>query len=84
MKKVELKYPLKHGEEDVKELEFRRPTYKDVKNFKISDLDNFSAMIGITGRLTGFPESIFLNMDLVDVIQCTKVVSDFLADSQEM
>ena len=82
--KLELKYPLKHGEQEVKELEFRRPVFKDVKNIKVSDLDNFSEMIRITARLTGYPESIFLNMDMVDVVKSTKIVSNFLADSQEI
>ena len=79
---LNLNYPIKHGEEEISTLEFRRPTYKDVKNSKISDLDNFSAMMNITARLTGTPESVLLNMDLSDVVSCTKIVSDFLVNSQ--
>ena len=82
--KLILEFPIKHGEEEVKELEFRRPTFRDVKGTKITDLENFNSVMSLTAKLTNKPESIFNAMDLVDVLKCGKVIGDFLSSFHQM
>ena len=84
METLQLKKSLKHGEKEVKSLEFRSPTFRDVKNIKISEIDNFSSIVEITARITGYPQSVFNDMDISDLIGCTRIVTSFLAPSQEI
>lgn len=84
MIKIQLNFPLKHGEEEISELDFRRPTYKEVQKYKISDIDKFSTTVELTAKLTGYPEAIFNSLDLSDLMRCVKVITDFLSSSPEI
>jgi len=82
--KFALNYPIYHGEETIFELELKRPTFKDIKKIKISDLDSFSTIVEIAAKLSGKPLSIFDAMDASDVIELVGQVTGFLQNSPKI
>ena len=81
---IKLKTPVKHGEEEITELKFRKPIAKDLRNFNISDLNNFGKTIQISSILTGLPESIVASIDGGDLMKCHFVIDNFFLNSLEV
>jgi hypothetical protein len=83
MKSIQLSTSVKHGNEEIRELNFREPTARDLRRFEFSDLNKFSKIIELSSILSGLPESVLDQLKMEDLFQCVKVIASFLPQSQE-
>lgn len=84
MTTITLKSPLKHGESEITELKFRKPVARDLRKFELTDLNKFSKIQDLTAILCGLPMSVLDNLEMEDLVSCTKVIASFLSSSQEI
>lgn len=76
--KIGLRHPLEHGNEEIREIVFKRPLkVKDLKGVRITNLafDDFALVIG---RLANLPASVIEQMEIADFAAVMEVVSGFL------
>lgn len=80
VKVVTLTEPVKHGDEEVTKLEFRRgPKAKDMKGIPVGVTLEGDHLITLVARLTGYPPSVIGEIELVDLMECGRAVGDFLS-----
>ena len=71
-KTVRLEYPVKYNNKDIEELTFRRPRGADWRNTDREDGGIGKAFM-MAAALTGYPLSVFDNMDGEDALVCSAV-----------
>lgn len=73
-----LNHPVKHGEETITELVFkRRPVGKDSRGIQITKLDDGNTLVPLVARLTNNPPSLIDNLDLEDLLTVGGLLGDF-------
>ena len=80
---IKLTTPITHGEEKITEMKLRKPLARDLRKFELSDLNKFSKIQELTAILCGLPISVLDNLEMEDLVNCTKVIASFLPSSQE-
>ena len=83
MHKIILKTPVTHGEEKITELNFRTPVAKDLRKYEMTDLNKFSKIQSLSAQLCGLPESVLDNLEMEDLINCSRIILSFLPPSLE-
>ena len=83
MTTMKLKKSIQHGTEEIKELKFRKPVAKDLRNFDLSDLNKFFKIQELSAILCGLPLSVLDNLEMEDLVSCARVIASFLPNSQE-
>lgn len=83
MTTLKLKTAIPHGEQKITELNFRTPVARDLKRFQLSDLDKFVKIQDLSAELCGLPLSVLDNLEMEDLVNCAKVITGFLPQSQE-
>lgn len=83
MHKIILKTPLTHGESKIAELNFRVPVAKDLRKYEMTDLNKFSKIQSLSAQLCGLPESVLDNLEMEDLIHCSRIILSFLPNSLE-
>lgn len=74
-----LNHPVKHGEETITELVFkRRPVADDLRDIRLSQLDLGENIIKLTSRLTCYPPSVAKQIDFADMCSLGEVLTGFL------
>lgn len=78
--RLPLDTPLKHGEEELAELRFRRPTVKDMRTVP-SRIDSYDAVLRLVSRLTGTPNTVLDGIGGDDVSRVLEIGAHFLDGS---
>lgn len=81
MTTLTLKHPIKQGSEYISELEFRRPTAKDMRSLNAERKD-FGQILDLAGSICGQPPSVIDKLDYEDTLAVIEVVGSFLQPSQ--
>lgn len=84
MTTLKLKTSIPHGEKEITELSFRTPVARDLKKFQLSDLDKFTKIQELSAQLCGLPVSVLDNLEMEDLVNCAKIITSFLPQSQEI
>ena len=79
---IVLDYPIKYGEETVREVGLKRPKAKHLKNIvgKTEPEQAFNLAVKLSGR----PPSFFDEMDGSDFIKVAEVIGDFLGNGRKV
>ena len=80
-KKIKLQYPVKHGSEEITELEVQRPKGKDLKKLKKGE--TMAESLELLSSLCNVPPSVMDDLDLVDINQISEVVESFLESGKQ-
>lgn len=73
-----LNHPVKHGDETITELVFkRRPVGRDSRGIQMTRLDDGDTLVPLISRLTNNPPSLIDRLDLEDLIACGGRLADF-------
>jgi len=81
--KLKLLYPFKWDEdEEIAEVEFKRPKGKDMK--KLGQNPGVEETLEIASKISGMTPSFFLEMDGADVMRVIELVNTFLDPGQEI
>ena len=81
---LRLTTPIKHGNEEITELKFRKPLARDLKKFDARDITKYSNSLELSSILCALPVSVLENMDAVDLMRCNGVINNFFMSSQEI
>lgn len=73
---VTLQFPVKHGSEEIRELNFRRPKGKDMRKLP-SDV-SVGDIMDLAARLSGYPPSVMDELEIADFNAVNEVIGDFL------
>ncbi len=82
-KKIILKNPIKHGEQEITELNLRTPVAKDLRRYELTDLNKFAKIQELTAQLCGLPVSVLDNLEMEDLVHCSRAIASFLPSSPE-
>jgi len=75
---ITLKFPVKHGSEEIKELKLRRPKGKDMR--KVPSDVSIGDMMDLAARLSGHPPSVMDELEMPDFNAVCEVIGNFLGD----
>lgn len=79
--RIPLGSPLKHGEEEIKELLFGREMVAgDLRGISVKDMTHDN-ILEVASRITGVPTPILKQMKMPDYLQVAEVVGGFFGDS---
>ena len=79
---IDLKKPVKHGEEEFTQLVIKREMVAgDLRGVSVSNL-KFDDMFMVASRLSGVPVSVINQMCMPDAMRLQAVIDGFLEDSQ--
>ena len=84
MKTYKLTTPIKHGLEEITELNFRKPVARDIKRYTSEELNKFGNVQELAAILSGLPSSVLDQMDAADLVRCGLVIQDFFINSQKI
>lgn len=79
--KYNLKHPVKWGEDEIKELNFRAPKGKDL--FELRGDPSTGDMAKIASKLSGVELPIFKEMEVVDFMEVMEIMGNLLHPSLE-
>lgn len=79
--KISLKSPLKHGEEEIRELVFGREMVAgDLRGISVGDMTHDN-VCEIASHITGVPTPILRRLKMPDYLEVAEVVGGFFGDS---
>ena len=79
--RIPLKNPLKHGEEDIRELLFGREMVAgDLRGISVRDMTHDN-ICEVAARITGVPAPILRQLTMPDYLEVAGVVGDFFGGS---
>ena len=84
MKTYKLTTPIKHGLEEITELNFRKPIARDIKKYTSEELNKFGNVQEFAANLCGLPSSVLDHMDAIDLVGCSKLIQDFFTNSPKI
>ena len=80
---IKLQKPVKHGEEEVKELKITREMVAgDLRGIKVAAF-TFDDLALIMSRLTGYPPSVLSKISMPDFMRINALVMSFFDDGPE-
>lgn len=80
---IELKKPVKHGEDEVTALKITRPMVAgDLRGIKVTAL-TFDDLLQVGSRLTGYPPSTLAQLSVPDFTRLNGVLMAFFDDGHE-
>lgn len=79
--KIELTEPVKHGKNEITELELREPRAKDMR--KVSLSPTMGEMLDIAATISNNPPSVIDQLCIKDTMKVVEVIGDFLGDSPQ-
>lgn len=82
-KVVDLKYPIKEGEKEIRRLEFVRPKVKHLQNMDLSKLSETKNILKLTQALTAVDEKALRELDVSDLVKVAETVTGFLEESPQ-
>lgn len=76
-KKIKLKHPIKYGQDEIFELELRKPKAGDLRKLP-AEVKNLGQILDFAAQLAGQPPSVIDELELVDAMHLFEVIMDFL------
>lgn len=79
-KTIRLVEPVKHGQEMLEQITFKKPKAKHLKDLNLQNI-KFDDFLKLGGAISGNPPSVMGELGMEDAFAMVEVISDFLPNS---